>query len=223
MKELGKARRFALDGDEELLIEALAPVEGGNEYRSIAFLHSRIDYLFAFDEKLSGMVLTNGVTIPVALPFADLKQRIYGNDFSTGSSIDLTLVTGKPVSDEKELRLSKKFNPAADAPVAAAVAPADDLDIVLFAHAEQSDRQFKLVRFKESQIGYFEPHGARKDKETFVSLKPGVSAGGFTKFYVATPMHHFTYYVTKARQSGDATLDLTEATRPKDSTSFKME
>jgi hypothetical protein len=76
MKELGKARVFSGGRDQDLLIEALAPVEGSNEFRAIAFRESRIGYLFAFDENLSGITLDNGVTIPVALPFAELKATI---------------------------------------------------------------------------------------------------------------------------------------------------
>lgn len=219
MNNFGKTKRFALEGDEDLLIEALAPVEGTDQYRAIAFRESRIDYLFAFDEKLSGIVLNNGVTIPVALPFADLKRRIYENDFSTGGGIDLTLVTGKPVTEEKELRLSKKFNPAAEAPVATD----KPMDIIMFVHSEPNDRKFKLVRFQESQIAYFEPHSSRKDKETFISLKPGVTADGLTKFYVAMPLHYYTHYLTRAKQAGDAVMDLTEATRPRDSASLKLD
>ena len=220
MKELGKAKRFFLEGDDDVLIQALAPVAGSEEFRAISFRESRIDYLFAFDEKLSGIVLTNGITIPVALPFADLRKSIYDNDSATGGGIDLTLVTGKPVADEKELRLSKKFNPAAD--VAAPVAE-KPLEIVAFAHAEPTDRKFKLLRFHESDMAYFEPHNNRKDKETFVSLKPGFTIDGLSKFYIATPMHYFTFFLAKARQEGQSVMDMTETTRPKDSTSLRMD
>lgn len=221
MKELGKARVFSRDREDDLLIEALAPVEGRDEFRAIAFRESRIDYLFSFDENLSGITLNNGVTIPVALPFAELKRRIYCNDFDTGGAIDLTLVTGKPVKDEQELRLSKKFNPAAEA--APVVADGKDLEIILIAHGKPTDRQFKRLRVPESAIGYFEPHNDRKDKETFVSLKPGCTIDGWSQFYVAAPLHYFTYYINQAKSRGDAVLDLSETTRPKDTSSLKMD
>ena len=221
MKELGKAKRFFLEGDDDTLIEALAPVAGSDEFRAISFRESRIDYLFAFDEKLSGIALLNGVTIPVALPFSELKDRIYGNDSGTGGGIDLTLVTGKPVAEEKALRLSKKFNPAADA--AAAPSAGKPLEIVVFAHSEPTDRKFKLLRFNESDMAYFEPHNNRKDKETFISLKPGFTVDGLSKFYIAAPMHYFTFYLAKAKQEGQTVLDMTETTRPKDSASLRMD
>jgi hypothetical protein len=219
MKELGKARILSREANEDLLIEALAPVEGRDEFRPIAFRESRIDYLFAFDDKLSGITLNNGVTIPVLLTFAELKQRIYGNDFDSGSSIDLTLVTGKPVAAEKELRLSKKFNPAAES------APVDEqpLEIILFAHGKSTDREFKRLRLTESQIGYFEQHAARKDKETFIMLKPGQTVDGWNQFYVATPLHYFTYYLSNAKEEGQAVLDMSEATRPKDTSALRMD
>jgi hypothetical protein len=220
LKELGKAKVFPLGrDDEELLIEALAPVDGRDEYRSIAFRESRIDYLVSFDDKLSGIVLTNGVTIPVVLPFDELKRRIYDNDFDTGGRIDLTLVTGKPVSEEKQLRLSKKFNPAAEEEAAAP----KGVEITLFAHSEPSDRKFKLLRFNESDIAFFEPHNARKDKETYVALKPGCLADGLSKFYIAMPMHYFTYYLAQAKKDRSDAIDLTETTRPKDTASLKMD
>jgi hypothetical protein len=220
MKNFGKAKRFALEsGNEDLLIEALAPVEGRDEYRSIAFRASRIDYLFSFDEKLSGIVLDNGVTIPVLLPFADLKKSIYNNDFETGSSVDLTLVTGKPVSEEKELRLSKKFNPAAEDAAPATETPRE---IVAFAHMDASDRKFKLLRFRESDIAFFEPHSERKDRETFVRLKAGCNADGWNCFYISTPMHYFTWYLAEAQKEGRSLVDMTEHTRPKDSASLRM-
>ncbi|TAL35527.1 MAG: hypothetical protein EPN97_07050 [Alphaproteobacteria bacterium] len=220
MKELGKARVFSRDRENDLLIEALAPVEGSDEFRAIAFRESRIDYLFAFDETLSGIALKNGVTIPVALPFASLKQKIYGNDFDTGGSIDLTLVTGKPVKQEQELRLSKKFNPAADnAP------PPDEkpLEIIVFAHGKPTDREFKRLRLREDQISHYEQHTDRKDSETFIALKPGQTADGWSRFYVATPLHYFTYYLTYAKKEGQTVLDLSEATRPKDTSALRMD
>ncbi len=219
MKELGRAKLLSRDSDEELIIEALAPVEGSAEFRSIAFKESRIDYLFALDDRLSGIVLNNGVTIPVAMPFSELKSRIYDNDFDTGNRIDLTLVTGKPVADEKALRLAKKFNPAAEEPKG----EEKSLEISLYAHAEETDRKFRRLKLLESQIAFFEPHAGRKDKETFIQLKPGQSIDGWTKFYVAVPMHHFTYYINQAKNSAQAVLDLCEATRVKETASLKMD
>lgn len=220
MKELGRAKVFSRDGGDELLIEALAPIEGSEEFRSIAFKESRIDYLFAFDEKLSGIVLHNGVTIPVVLPFAELKARIYGNDFTTGDRIDLTLVTGKAVAEEKQLRLSKKFNPAAES--ATSTGPEKPVDIVVFAHAEPTDLKFRRLRVSEAQIAYFEPHVDRKEKETFFSLKAGHTIDGWNKFYVALPLSHFTYYLNKAKNEGQEVADMSEASRPKDCASLKV-
>lgn len=208
--------------NEDLLIEAQAPVAGagpGVQFRQIAFRASRIDYVYQAGDGLSAIKLLDGVTIPVALHFNDLKNRIYNNDFRTGGSIDLSLVTGPTVKDKLFPRLSKEFNPAAeDAP---APAPDNDTAITMFVHAKSTDRMFKLLTIKASQIAYFEPHSQRKDKETYVALKKPVD--GLEDFYVAMPITHFTYYIDNAKKSGEKTLNLGEATRPKDANALKMD
>src|SRR5687768_16623046 len=111
MTRLSRGKVFSPE-DQDLLIEAKAPVSGGEGYRRIAFRASYIDYLFEIDDKISGITLRNGVTIPVALSFSDLKTQVYAPDFRTGGSIDLTLVTGEAASSAPSVSLSAEFNPA---------------------------------------------------------------------------------------------------------------
>jgi hypothetical protein len=219
MKELGKARVLSRTEESDLLIEALTPVEGGGDFRAIAFKASRIDCVFAIEDKISAILLDNGVTIPVALPFADLKRRIYRNDFSEGDSIDLTLVSGKAVGAVQELRLAKKFNPAA------AEAPTTDtvLKVTMFAHAKATDREFRRITVSEKQIDFYEPSAQRKDTDTFISLKKGVTIDGWTDFFVAMPLTNFTYYLNQAKLAGREALDISEATRPRDTKALKMD
>ncbi|MEZ0261772.1 MAG: hypothetical protein ACAH80_12235 [Alphaproteobacteria bacterium] len=224
MNGLGKGAVIkSLGGEnEDLLIEAQAPVAGagpGVQFRQIAFRASRIDYVYEAGDGLSAIKLLDGVTIPVAMHFGELKNRIYNNDFRTGGSIDLSLVTGPTVKDKLFPRLSKEFNPAAeDAP-----APATDTDlaITMFVHAKPDDRHFKLVTLAASNISHFEPHSQRKDKETYVALKRPVE--GLQAFYVNMPITHFAYYLDNAKKSGETTLQLGEVTRPKDTSTLRFE
>lgn len=220
MKELGKARLLSRENEDDLLIEAMAPVEGGGGFRAIAFKASRIDCVFAIADRISAITLNNGVTIPVALPFAELKQRIYRNDFSEGGSIDLTLVSGAAVGEVQELRLAKKFNPAAESPAPGNEEP---LKITLFAHGKSTDREFRRITVSERQIDYFEPNAQRKETDTFVSLKKGVSIDGWTEFFVAMPLTNFAYYINQAKLAGRDALDLSEATRPRDTKTLRMD
>jgi hypothetical protein len=215
-------RVFSRTGDEEFVIEAQAPVEGAAEaFRRVAFKSSMIDMLFEVDADISGMVLKNGVTIPVALRFAALKEKIYNNDISTGNSLDLSLVTGQAVVQAQEVRLSRRFNPVAEER-AAAGAGESELDITLFVHRKSSDREFKRVTVPESKIAHFEPHANRPQTETFIKMKSGHAVEGWTEFYTALPITYFTYYLKQAREDGQKTLNLMESTRPKDAKNLRM-
>jgi hypothetical protein len=223
MTTLGKGAVIkSMGGDSgDLLIEAQAPVAGagpGVQFRQIAFRASRIDYVYQAGEGVSAIKLNDGVTIPVAMPFPELKSRIYDNDFRTGGSIDLSLVTGAAVKDQLFPKLSKEFNPAAED---AAPAPDSDIAITMFVHAKPDDRHFKLLTVQASQIAHFEPHSQRKDRETYVALKKPLE--GIQSFYVNMPITHFTYYLDNAKKTGEKTLQLGEATRPKDTSSLRLE
>lgn len=217
----GKGKVFSKVTDEDLLIEAFAPVKGQDDsWRRVAFHASLIAYLVEFDEKISGMVLHSGVTIPAALPFSELKKQIYDQDFRTGSSIDLTLVTGKTVSAVQKIRLSDEFNPAAKEDVLPT--ESKDVEIRLIAHAKATDREFFCATFKESHIQYFEPHANRKETETFIKLKNGRSVNGVEEFYVSIPMSGFTNVLAYAKKERRSSIDITETTRPKSDKSYTM-
>ena len=223
MNGLGKGAVIkSLGGDDQdLLVEAQVPVAGapGAAFCQIAFKASRIDYVYQAGDAVSAIKLNDGVQIPVALHFTELKKRIYDNDFRTGGSIDLSLVTGPVVKDQLFPKLSKAFNPAAeDAEPAAADS---DVAITMFVHAKPDDRHFKLLTVQASQISHFEPHSQRKDRETFVSLKKAVE--GLTSFYVNMPITHFTYYLDNAKKSGETVLQLGEATRPKETSTLRFD
>ncbi|MBI1214439.1 MAG: hypothetical protein GC185_01310 [Alphaproteobacteria bacterium] len=204
---------------EDLVIEAQAPVDGtADQFRRVAFKSPMIDMLFEFDEGISGITLKNGVTIPVAMPFPELKRRIYDNDASTGTSIDLSLVTGKAVKEAQEVRLSKRFNPAAES---CTVSEEKELEILVFAHQKRNDREFKRLRIPESKIGYCEPHVERKDTETFIDMKSPVD--GWSSFYIMVPLPSFLYYVKEAKQNGQGTLDIMELSRPKTTAKLKLD
>lgn len=219
MKKFNARSGFARGADDDLLIEAQAPVDGGG-FRPVVFRRSRIDYLFGFNDEVSGMALDDGVTIPVALPLPVLKRKIYQFDEDFDGGLDLSAVTGEAVQAVESLRLSKRFNPAAEAPE-----PQKEklLEIVAHVHAKKADRQFKRVRFSEKAISYYEPHVERPEKEIWVQLKDDHSVGGFSGFYVPMPLSTFLWHLDGAKKDGRGTLDLSEPTRPKQSTGFKLD
>jgi hypothetical protein len=219
MKELGRAKLFSREAEENPLVEACAPVEGSAEYREIAFRQSRIDCIFAIEEGISAIMLDNGVTIPVALAYQQLKQRLYKDPPGEDGSIDLTAISGKAASEARQLKLAKKFNPAA----ADATKEEKPLEITLFAHAKPTDREFRRITFRETQIDFYEPNGSRPQTETFVKLKSGHDLDGWDSFFVTMQLPHFMYYLDQAKREGQEKLDLAETTRPRDPKSLKMD
>lgn len=216
MKGLGKSKVFNLAGSDEMLIDAYAPVAGGGEYRRIRFKAAQVDYTYEIDKELSGIVLKNGVAIPVALGFDALNAKIYEPDM-TQAALDLTKVTGEAVGEVQAVRLSKEFNPAAHAEEE----EGEPLEIIAFAHEQKNDRHFRRLKFSERDIGYFEPHISRQNTETFVSMKREID--GWNKFYIPMPLNHFTYYLNEAKKSGLKTLDIAEMTRPKKTSDLKLD
>jgi len=217
MKQLGKSRIYSM-GDGELVFEAFAPVEGKKDtFRRIAFRSENVDYLHEIDDTTSAITLKNGVTIPAAMPFEKLKRAVFDNDLSTGSFVDLSLVTGAAVGEVAAVRLSKNFNPAAEAPKADSKKP---LEIIVFAHEQRTDRNFRRLTFTDAMIDSFEPHSERKDSETYISLKKAVD--DWEDFYIAIPLNTFTYQLDEAKRRGASQLDLGEMTRPKSTTALRM-
>jgi|GEM_PF-1860621 len=219
MKDFSRAARARRLSEDDLLVRAQAPVDAGG-FRPVVFRSNRIDYLLSFNEDISGITLDDGVTIPVALPLSKLEQKVYAPDFKDAPVLDLMPVTGEVVAEVEAIRLSRHFNPAAVVTGAKAEAP---VEIVSFAHAKKQDRQFSRIRFSDKAIHYFEPHVERPDRETWVSLKEGHAANGLRGFYLPMPMPTFMWYLDHAKKEGLATLDITEATRPRDTKNFKLE
>ncbi len=219
MKNFKAKSGFGRNPDDDLLIEAQAPIDGGG-FRPVIFRRSRIDYLFGFNDEISGLTLDDGVTIPVAMPLAHLKQKVFQPDEDTDNGLDLMAVTGDVVNEVARVRLSRQFNPAAEMQEAKEEKP---LEIVAHVHAKKADRQFKRVRFSEKNISFYEPHVERPEKEIWVQLKDGYTAGGFTGFYVPLSLSNFLWYLDSAKKEGRASLDLSEVTRPKTSTEFKLD
>lgn len=218
MKEFSRAARVRRLSEDDLLVKAQAPIDAGG-FRPVIFRSNRIDYLFGFNDEISGITLDDGVTIPVALPLSALEQKIYAPDFKSAPVLDLMSVTGETVAEVEAIRLSRSFNPAA---VAVEEKEETPVGIVTFAHAKRDDRQFSRLRFTDKAIRHFEPHFERPDKETWVSLKEGHVANGLSGFYVPIPMPTFMWYLDQAKKEGRATLDITEATRPRDTKNFKL-
>jgi hypothetical protein len=81
----------------ERLIEAMEKNDNGKGYSPVIFSISLVERVKALKENISVLILVSGFKIPVALPYAALKQKIYRPDFKTDDAeiLDLTGVTGK--------------------------------------------------------------------------------------------------------------------------------
>lgn len=220
MKGLGKGVTFGGNSSDELRIDALAPVEGqAGQFRRICFPASLVSYLIEFEADVSGIVLHSGVTIPVALGFAELKKQVYEPDFRTGSSIDLTLVTGARVREVERAKLSKSFNPVSEK--GEGDPGSQDFKLRLFARFNQLDRQFHCVEINNSQIAYFEPNHNRKEFETFIRLSKPVM--GHENLWVTMPLSTFAQWVLYAKKQGIELIDLSEHTRPRNDRGYRMD
>ncbi|MDP2205719.1 MAG: hypothetical protein Q8K65_05375 [Alphaproteobacteria bacterium] len=206
-------------GDSERFVSAYAPTDEGG-FVPVVFRSSRVDMIVGLDENFSALRLDDGVTIPAALPLQELRAIVFGDDYKNSGDIDLMTVTGEAAAEARKVTLSRKFNPTAQSDSAA-----DDekgVDITVFAHKEQNDRRFHMVRFNTSDMAYFEPHANRPETETFISLKKENAATGFKDFYVQMPMTNFMWNLEAAKKSGRVALDLTETTRASDAKGFEL-
>jgi hypothetical protein len=81
----------------ERLVRALEKNENGKGFSPVTFSLSAVERVKGVDETHSLLILVSGFKIPVALPYAELEQKIYRPDFKTDDSetLDLTAVTGK--------------------------------------------------------------------------------------------------------------------------------
>lgn len=210
---LSKKFARAYSAETDRLVSAHAPTEEGG-FAPVIFKSSRIDMLVGLGEGLSALRLDDGVTLPVALPLEDLKKRIYGDDFKDGGDIDLMAVTGEAAAEARRVKLSRGFNPAAEA--GAETEAEKGIEITAFAHKEANDRKFQLVRFNTANMVHFELHVHRPQKEIFVRMASGHAASGFESFYLALPLTNFMWHLEEAKKGGRASVNLLEATRPRD-------
>ena len=100
----------------ERLVEALEKNENGQGFSPVTFSISLVERVKALDEKHSVLILVSGCKIPVALPYKELKQKIYRPDFKTDDAgvLDLTAVTGGAVKFVVEAKNLKPGDIASD-------------------------------------------------------------------------------------------------------------
>lgn len=218
----GFKKSFSRNADQGLRIEACVPVASmPGEYRRMMFHAREVASVLELDDKRSGIVLENGVTIPVAIAFDKLKNMIYDPDFRTGNSIDLTLVTGAVVADVVPVKLSTEFNPVSPAGVDAPKGPEKSLEIILYARTSRTqDRQYKRYRVQADRIAYFEPNAERKNTETYLKIKQ--SDGSTFDIYIQMPVAHFAQQLALAKAERRESIDLCDITAPKPGQNFIM-
>lgn len=210
---------FSIGNADDLVITAFAPVdsaEGG--WRQIAFKAAQVDYVFQIDKDISAMTLKNGVTIPVVMSFERLRQMVYEPDMSTGSGIDLTLITGNAVRDVQAVRLSTKFTPVAEAEGKKLPLVNKPLKIAVF--VRQSEQQnFQMFFITDDRIDWAKVEGveqAKNGKATKLALLYDKGPFGESSILIDMPRPAFMELYNKAKMEGASELDLRDWTRRRD-------
>lgn len=212
---------FTMGNADDLVITAFAPVEGAEGgWRQIAFKAGQVDYVSQIDNDISAMTLKNGVTIPVVMGFERLRDTIYQPDMSTGNGIDLTLITGTAVRDVQAVRLSKKFNPAAEAEPEGKKLPFVNKPLKIAVFVRQSEQQnFQMFFITDDRIDWAKVEGveqAKNGKATKLALLYDKGPFGETSVMIDMPRPAFMELYNKAKMEGATELDLRDWTRRRD-------
>lgn len=212
---------FTMGNADDLIITAFAPVEGASgDWRQIAFKASQVDYVFQVDNDISAMTLKNGVTIPVVMSFERLRQTVYQPDMSTGSGIDLTLITGNAVRDVQAVRLSTKFNPVAEQETEGKKLPLVNKPLKIAVFVRQSEQQnFQMFFISDDRIDWAKVEGvdqAKNGKATKLALLYDKGPFGETSIMIDMPRPAFMELYNKAKMEGATELDLRDWTRRRD-------
>ncbi|MCC7038667.1 MAG: hypothetical protein IT560_15370 [Alphaproteobacteria bacterium] len=214
---------FTMGDSDDLIITAFAPVEGAEGgWRQIAFKAQQVDYVFQIDSEISGMTLKNGVTIPVVMGFERLRQTVYQPDMSTGNGIDLTLITGNAVRDVQAVRLSKKFNPAAEGEAEPEIKkrPFVNKPLKIAVFVRQHEQQnFQMFFVSDDRIDWARVEGVEQGKNgkaTKLALLYDKGPFGETSILIDMPRPAFMEIYNKAKMEGATELDLREWTRRRD-------
>lgn len=212
---------FTMGDSDDLIITAFAPVEGAEGgWRQIAFKAQQVDYVSQIDNDISAMTLKNGVTIPVLMAFERLRDTVYQPDMSTGNGIDLTLITGNAVRDVQAVRLSKKFNPAADTEAEAKKLPFVNKPLKIAVFVRQSEQQnFQMFFISDDRIDWAKVEGveqAKNGKATKLALLYDKGPFGETSVLIDMPRPAFMELYNKAKMEGATELDLRDWTRRRD-------
>ncbi len=147
MTTADKKMRFISTDPADLLIEAMVQEKNNpHVFHPITFKVNTIEYIMHIDDDSAAIVLRSNVVIPIAMPYKDLKQKIYAPDFKDGNYLDLTEVTGTTTEDKQAPSLKDQFNEPTKQ-------NKKDLTIRAFLRIKDA-RQFTMVEFKDSDIAY---------------------------------------------------------------------
>jgi hypothetical protein len=91
------AKELSSGGHGGRLIRVSVADTSGSGFHPRTFLESEIQSVDGLGENSSVLLLRSGISIPVALPYEDLEQKVYSPNIRTddGSVLDLRNVTGE--------------------------------------------------------------------------------------------------------------------------------
>jgi hypothetical protein len=212
----GFAKTIYLSPSEsELLIEAHVPIEGqAQSYRRLLFRASQVDGVYEIDSARAGLLLSSGVAIPTTLSFEKLKRAVFMPDFKTGRMLDLTLVTGKAVGEVEKIRLSKEFNPNADANTAKPIHANVEIRALL-RRAESTDCVIHV--FRQADIAKMSPSEttrSRSGSSVKIAFKTSSyhtpNPYGSSDCMLDMPLDDFVAAIAEAAKTPEGKLDLVE-------------
>jgi hypothetical protein len=210
MDNKGSVMRFISLDPSDLRIEALAPEKNNpGVFREVTFRAGEISYVMNVSDKVSALVIKNGVTIPVALPYQELKRMIYEPDFRAVSPLDLKPFTGAAVKGVLVPALADEFNdesgPSGDKQ------PGLQISAILRKNYSNETKRFD---FPESFVTSYEAlvSGTRAKNKLSVTVhfnqKKTRGPFGTGDAALDMPYEDFMAALIKAKKDGQESLDL---------------
>lgn len=183
----------------EKLIRAQASDGKGGEFRPISFAVTAVDGVVGVGDQGSALVLRSGITIPVALPYEVLEEKIYASDFRE-AVLDLRDVTGNAALSVVSPKLAEKIE----------VKPEGFMIRALV--RKRYSTETSVIEFRESDLALMTPEDTNRSRcgrsvtLTFNAASKIRPFEGVANLDM--PYNDFIYCLSNAREQGLETLDL---------------
>lgn len=189
----------------DILIEALVPAQGGdNKFYRVAFKASEITHMVEINDKVSGLVLKNNISIPVAMPFDDLQQKIYAIDLKSEPVLDLKKVTGEVVQDILVPQLADTFNKKAES--------FDTSSIRIYGIFRQPETyECATFSFLETDVSFrpIDTYKSKSNKGIEITFNKSAAKCPFgNRAVLDMPYEDFIYFLTNAKKTNKKELNL---------------